>query len=130
MRHIIGIVHQDEDSAFGIQFPDAPGCFSAADDMDELFSNAQQALALWLEDETISSFRGISDLMNDPDVKNDMQEGGTLLAVPLIAMTGRTVKANMTLDAGLLQAIDAAAKARGMTRSAFMADAARREIGG
>jgi len=130
MRHIIGIVHQDEDSAFGIQFPDAPGCFSAADNMDDLLSNAQEALALWFDGVAEIAFRDISDLMKDPDVKDAMKDGGTLLAIPLITLTGRTVKANMTMDAGLLQAIDLTAKARGMTRSAFMADAARREIGG
>jgi len=49
--------------------------------------NAQQALALWLEDEAVASFRDISDLMNDPEVKEAMKDGGTLLAVPLIALT-------------------------------------------
>ena len=34
------------------------------------------------------------------------------------------------MDAGLLAAVDAAARARGLTRSAFLADLARREITG
>lgn len=36
MKPYIGIVHQDAGSAYGISFPDAPGCFSAADTLDDL----------------------------------------------------------------------------------------------
>lgn len=128
MRHVIGIVHQDGESACGIQFPDVPGCFSAADHLDDLLAKAAEALAFWFEDQPMAQLRELSDLLGDPKVRDAMQDGGTLLAVPLIMLTGRTVKANLTMDAGLLQAIDATAKARGMTRSAFIADAARREI--
>ena len=53
-----------------------------------------------------------------------------LLAVPFISLSGRSAKANITMDAGLLQAIDHTARARGLTRSAFLADIARREISG
>jgi uncharacterized protein (DUF1778 family) len=37
-------------------------------------------------------------------------------------------KANLSLDAGLLEAIDDAAKASGLTRSSFVATAAREKI--
>jgi hypothetical protein len=47
--------------------------------------------------------------------------------VPLIIGAGRAVQANLSLDAGLLAAIDEAA-ARGLTRSAFLASAARAKI--
>jgi metal-responsive CopG/Arc/MetJ family transcriptional regulator len=48
--------------------------------------------------------------------------------VPLVLDAGRPVKANLSLDAGLLNAIDEAAKCRGLTRSAFLASAAREKI--
>jgi predicted RNase H-like HicB family nuclease len=48
MKPYIIIVHKDPDSAYRMSFPDAPGCFSGADDIDDLFSNAQAALELWL----------------------------------------------------------------------------------
>lgn len=130
MKHFIGIVHQDGDSAYGIQFPDVPGCFSAADSLDALAGNASEALALWFEDAAPVEPRSLDEIRRDPVVGEALGNDGILLAVPLIHLTGRTVKANLTLDSGLLQAVDATAKARGMTRSAFMADAARREIGG
>lgn len=49
MKPYIAIVHKDPDSAYGLTFPDAPGCFSAADEMDELFAKAEEALTLWTE---------------------------------------------------------------------------------
>jgi metal-responsive CopG/Arc/MetJ family transcriptional regulator len=51
-----------------------------------------------------------------------------LAIVPLILDAGRAVKANLSLDAGLLEAIDDAAEAHGLTRSAFITSAAREKI--
>lgn len=49
MKPYIVIVHKDENSAYGMTFPDAPGCFSAADEIDDLFTMASEALELWAE---------------------------------------------------------------------------------
>ncbi|MEQ8404470.1 MAG: type II toxin-antitoxin system HicB family antitoxin [Oceanicaulis sp.] len=130
MTVFIGVVHKDDDSAFGIHFPDAPGCFSAAERFEDLPHMAAEALALWSEDAEPVIPRSFDSIRQDSEVVRDLKQGAVLLAVPLISLSGRTVKANLTLDAGLLQAIDAAAKARGLSRSAFMADAARRELTG
>lgn len=126
----VAVIHQDEDSAFGAHFPDVPSCFSAADDLDELPANAAQALALHLEGEDLPPARTLAELREDPEVREDIAAGAFLMGVPLVRLTGRTAKANITLDAGLLAAVDAAAKSRGLTRSAFLADLARREIMG
>jgi hypothetical protein len=48
--------------------------------------------------------------------------------VPVVLDAGRTVRANLTFDAGLLEAIDAEASRRGLTRSAFLASAARERL--
>ncbi len=40
MKPYIVIVHKDEHSAYGMSFPDAPGCFSAADEIDDIFAMA------------------------------------------------------------------------------------------
>jgi metal-responsive CopG/Arc/MetJ family transcriptional regulator len=50
--------------------------------------------------------------------------------VPLMLDLGSPRRVNVSLDYGLLQAIDAAARARGMTRSAFLSSAARKELAG
>ena len=67
-------------------------------------------------------------IRKDPDVARDLADGAALVIVPLVMETGRPVKANLSLDAGLLAAIDEAAAARGLTRSAFLSSAARDKI--
>jgi hypothetical protein len=57
-----------------------------------------------------------------------LRQGAALAIVPLLIETGRPVKANLSLDAWLLAAIDDAAAARGLTRSAFLSSAAREKI--
>ena len=128
MRYYIGVVHQEGDSSFGIHFPDVPGCFSAADKLDDLLANAGEALALFFEDEPLSEARSMDLVRSDEDVARDLEGGAFLLAVPFFRLSGRTTKANITMDAGLLSAVDRTAKERGLTRSAFLADLARREI--
>ena len=128
MHNYVALVHQDGDSAYGVQFPDVPGCFSAADEIDQLVRNATEALALHLEGETLPSPRSLAEIRNDEDVASALAAGAFLIAVPLISLSGRTVKANITMDAGLLDAVDHTAKARGLTRSAYLADLARRDI--
>ncbi len=43
MSTYFALVHKDAGSAFGIQFPDLPGCFSAADELNDIFRNAEAA---------------------------------------------------------------------------------------
>ena len=128
MPYYIAVVHKEEDSAFGIHFPDVPGCFSAADGMDDLVANAIEALSLFAEDTGLATPRGIENIRRDRDVAADLAAGAFLIAVPLIENGTRVVRANITLERGMLDAIDKAAKQRKLTRSAFLAQAARNEI--
>jgi hypothetical protein len=47
-----------------------------------------------------------------------------IATIPLLKLSGKLAKANISLDAGLLETIDEEATRRGMTRSAFLASAA------
>lgn len=126
MDQFIAVVHKDEDSAFGIHFPDLPGCFSAADSLNDIVRSASEALSLYFEDMADvppSSFEHIMQL-----AKDDIAEGAFLIAVPRVSNRGQVERVNISLDRGTLEAIDAAAKARKMTRSAFIAEAAINEI--
>lgn len=128
MTHYIALVHKDPDSSFGVQFPDVPGCFSAADDLDELISNAAEALSLWAEDEVPPKPRSHEALLKDRDITTELAAGAFLISVPLVSNDTRVVSANISLERGMLKAIDEAAKRRKLTRSAFLAQAARNEI--
>jgi predicted RNase H-like HicB family nuclease len=127
------VVVDGKPGAYGMYVPDMPGCTSMGETIAELLANAQEALQLWAEDalnskEGLPKPRSIEAIRKDPEVARDLAEGGVLAVVPLVMETGRPVKANLSLDAGLLAAIDEAAAARGLTRSAFLASAAREKI--
>jgi hypothetical protein len=49
-----------------------------------------------------------------PEVAAELAHDAVLAIVPLVLDAGRPVKANLSLDAGLLAAIDEAAAARGL----------------
>jgi predicted RNase H-like HicB family nuclease len=122
------VVHKDEDSAWGVHFPDLPGCFSAADDLADVQANASEAVMLYLEGEKApepSAIEKIRDMAAD-----DLAEGAFLIAVPYVYVSNRPQRINISIDRGVLDAIDAAATARKLTRSAFLTEAARNEIEG
>jgi predicted RNase H-like HicB family nuclease len=131
----IAIVEKDPDSAFGIWFPDVEGCFSAGDTLADAAASAvaalrQHAEALESAGRPVPAARALDDVLHDEDVRASLSGGAMLLAVPLLSDAGRTVRINVSLDKGLVDQIDDAASARGLTRSAFLAQAAREKIVG
>jgi predicted RNase H-like HicB family nuclease len=128
MRHYLALVHKDADSAFGVSFPDVPGVFSAADAQEDIIANAIEALRLWAEEEALPEPSAIEQIVERPDIRAELAAGAFLLRVPLIEDDSRVVRANVTFEAGTLKAIDSEAARRGLTRSAFLASCARKEI--
>jgi len=118
--------------AYGVAFPDCPGCTAMGADENDAYMNAVEALGEWIRDARRAGFapspRTIEALRRDPEVQAALAEGSVFLSVPLVLEDGRPVKANISLDRGLLDAIDAAARRAGLTRSAFLASAAREKI--
>ena len=121
------IIHKDEDSAFGISFPEISGCFSAADREEDIMPNAIEALSLYFEDQEAIAPRPISEVRQL--AAEDLAEGAYLVQIPYLQRTGWTGRYNVSLDTGVVRMIDSAAKNRKMTRSAFLEDAALKEIG-
>ena len=126
--YYLALVHKDEDSAFGIEFPDVEGVFSAADEESDIVSNAIEALRLFAEDQPLPEPRGLAPLHADPAVRQALAAGAFLVRIPLIENDGRTERINISLQSGMIRAIDAAAKDKGMSRSSFIAEAARSAI--
>jgi predicted RNase H-like HicB family nuclease len=133
--HYVAVIEKELDSAFGVWFPDVEGCFSAGDTLEEAVASAAVALrqhveALESAGRTLSAARVVDDVLRDSDVKKSLKMGAVLFAVPVLADAGRTVRINVSLDKALVDQIDDAASARGLTRSAFIAQAARDKIMG
>jgi predicted RNase H-like HicB family nuclease len=118
---------------YGVVIPDLPGCTAMGRTVDEALANAAGAARAWAEVALsdglkIPKPRPLETLRNDPAVIAEIAEGGTLALISVVLDSGRPAKANLSLDAGLLEAIDEAAAAKGLTRSAFLASAAREKI--
>lgn len=78
--HYYGVVHGEQASAFGVHFPDLPGCYSAADHADDVVRLAARAIALWREDNPLPQ---PSDLAAIKAVAaTDLAEGAFLVRVP------------------------------------------------
>ena len=119
--------------AYGVIVPDLPGCSSGGATIDDAVANAQEAVALWAEEMAaqggkVPEPRSPEAVLADPEIAAAILEGGAIIMVPLIRESGRPARVNISLDRGLLDAIDEAAAARKLTRSAFLASAAREKI--
>ena len=129
MRYYHAVVHKDADSAFGVHFPDLPGCFSAADEIEDVIPNATEALSLWFEDADDAAEPTPVEAVRAA-AAGDLAEGAFLVMVPWIGRHNKPARVNISLDHAMLDAIDKAAAMRRLTRSAFLAEAARNEIEG
>lgn len=130
MNYFTAIVHQDGNSAYGLTFPDLPGCFAAADSWDDVSAAATEALDLWFEDQANVAPASLDAIRQRADVAEALAAGAVLMPVPYIPADTALERVNVSMERGLLRAIDETAKARKMTRSAFLASAARRELVG
>jgi predicted RNase H-like HicB family nuclease len=114
-----------EAGAFGVSFPDLPGCVAMGETVDEAMLNAAEALREFDADVTaaggaITGPRTAEACLADPEVAATLREGASLASVPLVRQSPRSVKANLSINAGVLAAIDAEAARRGVSRSALV----------
>lgn len=120
-------VHKDESSAYGVTFPDFPGCFSAADEMADLPRMAQEAVEVHFEGEELPI-----PAPSAPEAwaGDERFESGywLLVDIDLSKINSKAVRLNISLQENLVVRIDAAARARHQSRSAFLAAAAEHEM--
>ena len=124
--HYVAVIDKDPDSAYGIQFPEVPGCYSAADRFEDIVPKAIEALSLFFEDGEPVPPRGIEAVRDE--VAGNIADGAVLMMIPYVGDRRRVVRVNLSLEKGFLDTLDEAARMRGMTRSAFVQKAATREI--
>jgi predicted RNase H-like HicB family nuclease len=128
MRNYFAVVHKDDDSSFGVYFPDLPGCFSSGETEDEAFENAQIALRVYAEDDNeLPEPRKIAALSRDKEVRAELGDGGFFIRVPLV-LADRKHRYNLMLDKALVSSVDHAAKIAGTSRSEFVAQAIAKQL--
>jgi predicted RNase H-like HicB family nuclease len=132
MIYYVGILDGSGD-VWGVRIPDCPGCHGGGATPEAAISDAISALREWAAEirtdgAQLPKARPMAQILVDPESGPQLTTGESSVLIPLLLDAGRTVRANVTFDAGLLDAIDAEAERRGLTRSAFLASAAREEI--
>jgi predicted RNase H-like HicB family nuclease len=110
-----------EAGAYGVTVLDLPGCTSGGSTTDEALRHAVEAVRLSAEDaiadgQELPPPRSAEAPRADPEVAQAIADGAALAIVPLLLDAGRPAKANPSLDAGLLAAIDEAAAVHGLSR--------------
>ncbi|MDZ5604020.1 type II toxin-antitoxin system HicB family antitoxin [Pseudomonas sp. RP23018S] len=126
------VIHKDPDSDYGVIVPDAPGCFSGGDTVEEALDNVLEALALYCEGsvadgEPLPQSQPIDAHLGNPDFA-----GGVWAVVEfdITPYLGKSVRFNATLPEHLLQRIDnyVASHPEQRSRSGFLAAAALRVL--
>jgi predicted RNase H-like HicB family nuclease len=124
----VGVLDGSE-KVWGVRFPDLDGCVGGGETPEAAIADATAALR-----DVAAHRRDAKRPLPKPSTvaeilaSGEVAAGETVVLIPLILDSGRTVRANLTFDAGLLKAIDLAAGQRGVSRSAFIADAARDKL--
>jgi predicted RNase H-like HicB family nuclease len=109
---------------WGVRIPDLPGCYGAGKTAEDARNDAISAARAWAQYQTEKG-RRLPIPKNLAEVISDVQPNEVVLMIPVLVDSGRPVRANISLDASLLESIDKAAKDRGLTRSAFLVSAAK-----
>ena len=130
MIRYVGVLDGSDDS-WGIRIPDLPGCHGGGNTAEAAIENATSAAREWAEHRkakglAMPASRSLDQIIRDGEL--NVGAGETAVMIPLLLDSGRSVRANLSLDAALLEAIDEAARTRGLTRSGFIASAARDKI--
>lgn len=129
---------EQDSSTWGVTFPDLPGCVSSGSDSVEALEQAREALAghvavLRADGDEVPRPRSLRELLEDPDFLSEIKDmivddhvrgGATPVPVRLDEVAPPKERVNVMLDRAVLRRIDEAARANGVSRSAFIEQAA------
>lgn len=133
MAVIVALIH-GKAGAYGISFPDFPGCVSGGRTLDEALRRGRETLASHVafmidEGALLPPIRDLEAIRADAEVAPAIADATLVTAVEL-DLPGKSVRVNVSIDERLLARIDRAAEAEGESRSGFLAEAARRRLAG
>ena len=119
----IAYLHKDRGSDYGVSFPDFPGCITAGKTLDEASRLAPEALALHIQG-MIEDGETVPEPSKVDDIAKDAARHGAIAFMVSVDAPDVTVRVNITARESQIERIDRLAEEVGMTRSAYMVQAA------
>ena len=133
MKNYIALIETgDKKTAWGVVFPDLPGCFSAGDDYDDAIKNAHEALAFHVRSmkengEPIPEPRSLERIKAEWKDWLEWKNNYDFIVTSITLLAAhKTEKVLVSMESDLIARIDRVTK----NRSAFLAAAARSMLEG
>jgi predicted RNase H-like HicB family nuclease len=126
MPSYIGLIHKEPGSDYGVSFPDFPGAVTAGRTLDEARAMAEEALALHIEGLVEDGIALPTPSSLETIMTSRENRDAVVTLVPAKVGARRAVRVNVTFSEDVLAAIDRHSAARGLSRSGFLAQAAKR----
>jgi predicted RNase H-like HicB family nuclease len=126
-RYYPAVIETDARGGFGVFFPDFPGCVTAGDTIDEAMANAEEALAGHIE-VSVEHGEAIPPPSDLQSIKVDADVEAVARVLVRADLPGDSKPLSITLPEGLIARIDRKANLLGYSRSAFLAEGARRML--
>ncbi len=131
LRFYLAILEPAEGGGYGVVFPDFPGCVTRGRDAEEATRNALEALLLHVEGMIEEGLELPEPSPADaplPEWLAELDPSRCIRVLLPVERAQKPVRVNIMIEEGLLARIDRVAALRGQTRSAFLAEAARRML--
>ena len=129
MKRYVAFLDSDGEGGYAVSFPDVPGCYTDGDSYPDAISCAIEALGfhargLAKSGQPMPEPRTMDEIRAAPEGAEMLAAGCITALIPLQSDEGSTYRMNVTTDPDTGRAVDAAAAAAGLTRSAFLMRAA------
>ncbi|MBA0340251.1 hypothetical protein D7U87_05915 [Stenotrophomonas maltophilia] len=124
MRYPVLIEAGDERTAWGVVVPDLPGCFSAADTLDDALTAAEEAALAWIDvalDEGRSIPTPSAPQKIAAEASKDICWILAYICVDPALLDDTIERVNISLPRRILARLDAQARAAGESRSGYIA---------
>ena len=128
MRSYLAFIHKDQESDYTVTFPDFAGCITAGSTLDEARDMAREALPFHVEGLIADGIPIPSPMGLEQALETDSMARDAVAFLVDVAFDDPIVRANITVPKGILDRIDRYAKAHGLSRSAFLTQAAQRSM--
>ncbi|HEY2356255.1 MAG TPA: type II toxin-antitoxin system HicB family antitoxin [Phenylobacterium sp.] len=123
--HFVALVRGSQDTGYTSSFPDLPACSAQGPDVATLVVEARRTV--------LDHLQALADAgeawPTATPIEQVTVEPGAIAVLIEVPLDDTPIRVNISLGERLVQRLDAAAEARGMTRSGFIAQSVRMSLG-